>query len=355
MRQLSSTSLAAFRIYEWLTASTTKLPVPLASCRMLLLPSNDEINAEPRLRAYATPWTTGDVLANAAAWRDDASASRANVTLFYFAGHGVQRNIGDSVMLLPGFGRGVGGTLTDAIDTVNIAAGMAPTATRPNIAQTQLYFVDACRVLPEQFRQFERMPTTPVFDLELNSRDDRRAPIFYAAIPGTLANGLRGEQTLFSKALLECLNGAAAEATEEDERGNVKWRVSVHSLDRALEATIMALNAKLGADQEYALGGSQRDADICYLDGPPDVEVTVHIDPRQAVDFGTLEIRDFRDQLVLALSPIIPYPWKKALPAGNYNINVLFDPPRAPYLDFRRLRYVKPLPRELALIATVRP
>jgi hypothetical protein len=134
---------------------------------------------------------------DAGAWRDDASANRENVTLFYFAGHGVHRNVGDSVMLLPGFGDGVGGALTDAIDTANIAADIAPTATRPSIAQTQFYFVDACRLLPEKFTRFERMSTTAVFDVELNARDDRRAPIFYAAIPGSLANGLRGEQTLF--------------------------------------------------------------------------------------------------------------------------------------------------------------
>jgi hypothetical protein len=197
------------------------------------------------------------------------------------------------------------------------------------------------------------MSTTDAFDVELNSRDDRRAPIFYAAIPGTVAYGLRGEQTLFSKALLECLCGAGAEATEEDQHGNVRWCVSVHSLDRALEATISALNAKLGADQEYTPGGSPRDADICYLDRPPEVDVTVQVDPRQAIDFGKLEIRDFRDQPIIELSPIIPYPWRRTLAAGNYKFNVLFDPPRTPYQDFSRLRYVRPLPRELTFIATV--
>jgi hypothetical protein len=92
------------------------------------------------------------------------------------------------------------------------------------------------------------------------------------------------------------------EATEEDSRGNVKWRVSVHSLDRALEATINALNAKLGADQKYTPGGSPRDADICYLDGPPQVDIIVQVDPRQASDFGKLEIRDFRDRPIIEIS-----------------------------------------------------
>jgi len=352
MRQLSSTSLAAYRIYEWLTAPATKLPAPLSTCRMLLMPSADEINTEPALNAFTNPWKTIDVQRVASQWRDDAAESRNNMTLFYFAGHGVQRNIGDSVMLLPGFGDSIGGTLKDAIDTANITAGMAPTPTRPNIAQTQVYFVDACRILPDEFRKFERLPTAPVFNLELNSRDDRRAPIFYAAIPGTFANGIRGQQTLFSKALLECLKGAAAEATEEeDARGNVKWRVSVHSLDKALDARIKALNRALDANQEYDPGGSQKDADICYLESPPEVSVTLQVDPLAAAAFGKLEVRDYQDQPVCAISPIHPHPWKKNLPAGNYKINVIFSPPHPPFRDYARLRYVKPLPQELELIA----
>jgi hypothetical protein len=319
---------------------------------MLLMPSADELHTEAALNAFTNPWGTIDVLKDAAEWRQDASGSHDNITLFYFAGHGVQRSIGDSVMLLPGFGDGVGGTLKDAIDTANIAAGMAPTPGRPNIAQTQFYFVDACRILPDEFRKFEKMPTTAVFDVELNSRDDRRAPIFYAAIPGTIANGLRGQQTLFSKALLECLKGTAAEATdEEDAQGNAKWRVSVHSLDKALDTSIKALNRSLGANQEYDPGGSQKDTDICYLDNPPEVKLTLQVDPEQAIDYGQLEVRDYQDQPVCVISPIRPHPWQGTLPAGNYKINVVFNPPRPPYRDYSRLRYIKPLPRELGLTA----
>jgi hypothetical protein len=353
MRQLSSTALAAYRIYQWLMAPSTRLAMPLASCRMLLLPSAEELQAEPALRAFATKsWRTLDVLKAAAEWRDDASASRHNVTFFYFAGHGVQRNIGDSVMLLPGFGDGVGGALKDAIDTSNLVNGMAPTSERLDIAQTQLYFVDACRILPEQFKKFEKMGTTGVFNPALNSRDDRRAPIFYAAIPGTTANGLRGEQTLFSKALIECLGGAAGEATdEEDADGNPTWRVSVHSLDRALDARIRVLNGRLGANQEYDTGGSQKDADICFLSKPPEVPLALALDPEEATSHAKLEIRDFKGSAVLSVSPVQPHPWRGRLPAGLYTINVLFNPPHPPYRDTSRIRRFIPVAEELALTA----
>ena len=352
MRQLSSPSLAAYRIYQWLTAPDTRLPVPLASCRMLLMPSAAEIQTEPGLHRFNLPWKTIDVLQEAAAWRDDVSTSRDNFSFFYFAGHGVQRSIGDSVMLLPGFGDGIGGTLKDAIDTWTIVAGMAPTTARPDIAQTQFYFVDACRILPEEFKKFERMNTTEVFNVALNSRDDRRAPIFYAAIPGTVANGLRGQQTLFSKALIECLTGAGGEPTdEEDAQGNPKWRVSVHSLDKALSARIGVLNARLGANQDYDPGGSQKDADICYLQRPPDVPFLLEVDPDTAIAHGKLEVRDYRDNAVVSVCPIQPHPWRQNLPAGNYRINVVFDPPHPLYHNFSRLRNVMPPVEEHRLTA----
>jgi hypothetical protein len=351
MTQLSSAALGAFRIYQWLSNPQTKLPVPLLTCRALMMPSPDELASEPLLRSFTYNWQKEHVLRDLNDWRQDASGNTEGMTLFYFAGHGVQRSIGDSVMLLPGFGDGLGSALTNAIDTGNICAGMAPTLSFPNIARTQLYFVDACRILPEEFRRFERMQTTAAFDVELNSRDDRRAPIFYAAIPGTVANGLRGKQSLFSAALLEALAGSAGDA-DEDPQGNVRWRVTVHSLDTALSASLQELNASFGASQEYTSGGSQRDADICFLDGPPKVEVIVRLEPSSAESFGCLEIRDYQGQPVWTNGPpITPHPCTTQLPAGNYTVNVAFRPPRADLKDFTRLRFIKPLPRSLRLTA----
>jgi hypothetical protein len=352
MTQLSSPALAAFRIYQWLADSATRLPVPLVTCRVLLLPSADEIAAEPLLRSFGYSWQTETLLQELADWRNDASVSSGGMTVFYFAGHGVQRSIGDSVMLLPGFGNGIGGALRNAIDTANICGGMAPTPTRPNIARTQLYFVDACRILPDEFRKFERLQTTPAFDVELNARDDRRAPIFYAAIPGTVANGIRGKQSLFSAALLEALRGSGAEAGEEDAHGNVPWRVTVHSLDAALAESMEALNASLGGAQEYTSGGSQRNADICFLSGPPRVEVIMQLEPSPAESFGALEVRDYLNQPVWVTGPpITPHPCTKLLPAGNYTVNVAFRPPQPSYRDYTRLRFIKPLPRRQTLTA----
>jgi hypothetical protein len=75
------------------------------------------------------------------------------------------------------------------------------------------------------------------------------------------------------------------------------------------------------------------------------VNLTLQVDPEQATAYGQLEVRDYQDQPVCVISPIRPHPWKQTLPAGNYQINVVFNPPRPPYRNYTRLRYVKPTAR----------
>ncbi len=77
----------------------------------------------------------------------------------------------------------IGGTLNKAVTINNIFGGMARSGTRRSMAQTQLYSLDACRVMPSRFRDFEKMETTAVFDVQLDGRDDRPVLIFYVAVP----------------------------------------------------------------------------------------------------------------------------------------------------------------------------
>jgi hypothetical protein len=350
MTKLSSPALAAYRIFEWLTAPDTKHPVPLASCRMLLCPSPEEIAAEPKLAGFTAPWGIDQVVADAAAWRADAGESADSRTLFYFAGHGARRTQRDCVMLLPQFGMpGGGGTLARCVDTRTLRDGMAPAPSFPNIARTQLYFVDACRILPQKFRQFESLPTYAIFNVEVNDIDDRKAPLFYAAIPGTAAIGLAGEQTLFSRALLQCLSGAAGEPMEEDQAGTVSWRVSVASLNEALGKIIANLNNELGTDQLYEPGASAP-AEICHLPAPPKVRLTLRLNPDSAANVGNLVVKNYQGMPVWQLpAPLSPLPLTGTLEAGAYAIDISFNPANPGFINYHRLKMV--LPPRMDLVA----
>ena len=83
MQQLSSTALTAYKMYCWLVERQNKLPVPLATCRLLLSPSSEEVQREPNLHGLADPCTLDQFRAAASEWRTDArSSTRMRVILW---------------------------------------------------------------------------------------------------------------------------------------------------------------------------------------------------------------------------------------------------------------------------------
>ena len=337
MEQLSSTALTAYRTYEWLISRQQKLPLPLASVRLLLSPSAGEIAAEPAMAATGVNRCSRTNFATEVRqWRDDAGTHNDNITLFYFAGHGVQRSRNDAVLLLEDFGDPNEGTLHHAAEIINIFNGMAPpSSSLKKMARTQFYFVDACRVLPTAFKNFEKMTVPDIFNVELSGTDDRKAPIFFATVPGVKAYALKNEQTLFSKALIKCLNGAAGQPLPEDAQGNVGWHVSVQSLNKALADFFTTLTGVQGADQVFSLGGYPTgDPTMHVLDGPPLVEIVFEVNPTAAVPFTRVEIMNEAGLPVQPLPvPLNPHPFTVEVPAGMYSIGATIQPPNPLYVD----------------------
>jgi hypothetical protein len=344
MQQLFSTALTAYKIYQWLLSHKNQLPLPLATIRLLLSPSQDELDAEPAMVGLADPATRRNFAAEAHGWHDDAGSSDDNMSFFYFAGHGVQRKKDDAVMLLEDFGDPLDGPLSNAVEIENFFGGMAPPADpTKKIAQKQLYFIDACRIAPQQFKALQWLNVPDIWAVELSGRDDRSAPIFFAAIPGTKAYALKGQQTIFSEALIRCLDGLGSEPMEEDAQGQVKWRVNAYALSKALTAQIDELNKKYQLDQNYTPGGLFKDITINHLNNPPAVNVSVEIDPNTAVPYIALEVRDYMNNIVWSVPP---HPYVKDLPAGHYIFKAkVANPPPPPlpsFVDFTRPLTVKP-------------
>lgn len=350
MQQLSSTALTAYKVYRWLMERKDHLSMPLATVRLLLSPSVGEEAAVPELAAAgASRCTRQNFTGEVRQWRTDAGSDNDNVTFFYFAGHGVQRTRSDSVLLLEGFADPDEGPLHHAAEIFNIFNGMAPPASvAMKMARTQFYFVDACRVLPSAFKNFEKMAVPDIFSIELSGADDRRAPILFATIPGIKAYALKNEQTLFSKALIKCLNGAAGETLPEDEEGNVAWHVSVQSLNKALSEFFTALTGIPDSDQVFSLGGALTgDPTIHFLDGTPSVEVSIEINPQEAVPFTRIEILDPTSGLPIGSipSPLNPHPFTCEVPAGIYSIRATIEPANPLYVSLvgQPRRFLPPL------------
>ena len=346
LQQLGSATLTGYKVSQWLQAHKDDFPVPLATIRLLLSPSAGEIAVEPALAGLADPCTFETLEREANAWREDAKTHRDSVTLFYWAGHGIESPLGDSVLLLENFGDGIAGILARHASTGNILSGMAPCDTFPDIARTQLYIIDACRAAPDSLRDLVSPMTAQLWDAALNVVDDRCAPIFYAALPGALAYARIGVQTLFSEALLKCMEGAAAEAVE-DENGNARWQVSVKMLLGALGGQIAEINVKNSSQQDFRLSGSVTDKVILNLPGPPAVPVTLQIDPLDALSCVELQIVDSQGTVLASLAPPVhPHPYLSQLPAGIYTVKAMIEPPNPLFRSYSRSRQIMPPSRD---------
>lgn len=329
LKQLSTAATSAFRIYQWLKRRGDHLTAPLSTVRLLLSPADEEDEIDESV----APCTWANFVEAAHEWRADASVSNDDVTFFYFAGHGIIRDKADSVLMCDDFAQPRRTALPNVVAFPNIFWGMAPPAdtTQPR-ALTQFYFIDACREFPKENKDFEKLEISSVFKSELSGTDDRIAPIFQAAISGSEAYASAVEQTLFSIALLDCLNGLAGEAGPENDDGSIPWWVTVFKLSTILDKRIEALNEHYNTDQKSGLVGRPKDIPIHYLDGPPTVEGTLTVVPEDAKPLINIDVLNSKQSSVWQPSLEQVYPYKGRLTAGSYFVkSTIREPPKPPY------------------------
>jgi hypothetical protein len=336
MRKLSSPAISAFKLYEWITTNqgvpNAHLPLPLGHCSLLLSPSHAEATA---LAAVCAPGvyqscTIDNVMAAANAWRKAASTNPEDITWFYFAGHGVETSKNDAVLLLEGFGDGNAGALFHAFDLNTLFNGMAPTPSRPNIARTQVYFVDACRVTPDEFRRLEPLRPSQIFNVELGGKDDRAAPIFFASVSGDYAAGFKGRPSIFNELLRQCLDGMACAPAQS---GNGSWSVTSNRFIDAMHILLEDYHSLWGIDQTFTVGGLlRRNIVLRPYQGRPNVDVTISVDPDAALPFVRMDVLDVQTmQLMQIPTPLVVNGHTAKWPAGFYRV----EPSVGPHATYR--------------------
>jgi hypothetical protein len=319
LKSLTSAARSACSVAEWVLDNRARFAQPLASVRLLLAPSDAERAGSGSLCERAAGAGLDQFLESSAGWRRDLSLCTESVALFYFAGHGMQGAAADQVLILEDFGANpeAGSVLRKSVPTSSLIAGLAPTRARPDIARQQWFFFDCCRDTQKTIREAESADPTAAFGWARALQDYREVSVFNAAISGARARARPNDLTVFGRALLDCLNGAAGER-REDRSG---WHVSTGSLGRALGMIGHKLEL---ADPRVRFDGQPRGnlrSSMVLLEGAPHVEVTLTIDPSAHVEHTGLAICDGRGASVEVPVPLDPNPYKRRWPAGAYRID----------------------------------
>lgn len=344
--QLTSAARSAFAFYQWLVHEAV-LPQPLVTCRLLLAPSELELERVPELREYATDCRMNDFLEAATEWFQDASQSDSGRTIFFFAGHAIQLSRDDDLLLLQDFGNGIGPSFRSAVSFSNIFNGL--TAGERPIAREQLYFVDCGRNRPHGLAANVSLGATSVFDVFLEGADRRNAAVFRAANPGERAYASEGENTLFTRALLEGLRGGAGAPALEQEDGGPRYAVTVNSLSEWMNLESERLLRDLNTKPGFSLSGYlMSELVIALLEKAPQATLEVELEPPEAAPLARIQIDDM-EGATLVDAPAAAGPRRFQLPAGLYLVWAHFEP-GAPFTSARAVFLLLPSrPRPLKL------
>ena len=277
LRKLRSSAMTVKALASKLQAldAANRLCRQLATIRLLVAPSPEEVAADPTLAAGLVPPTMENIELALLEWRADVATLRENQALFFFSGHGVRRSLEESILLAQDFLKPPYAEMSRSFRLSNIRNGMVPSLKFAEIGREQFYFVDACRDKPDALDSFDPIDPPAVFTADLNIYDDRKAPIFFATTVGGVAAGEPGKPTYFGNALLWALeNGSFGKQAVPGVQGSV-WPVNASSLKAGIEAADALFDARV------ELTGLVSNPVLCFRRDAPKMTLKIALEPSQ--------------------------------------------------------------------------
>jgi hypothetical protein len=321
LKKLQSCALSAFRIAEKLRAldAEKRLVRPLKTLRLLIAPSPLELASEPMLTTIGGSVPTCKAIKLALrAWRDDLAASKEDQSLFLFSGHGIRRSLEETILLASDFLDPSETKLENAFRLSSLRNGLVPSDAYPNIGREQFYFIDACRDKPDALDGLEDTDTPKIFDAELGSFDDRRAPIFFSTKTGGSAAGPAGKPTYFTEALLWSLDNGSFNEMPLPGIVDPVWPVTAQSLKAGIEAADKLFENRI------ELTGLVADPALCFRRDPPHLQFKLSLTPdnmRAKVGKTTLQNINAGTEIELSGDPANAI-WAQEIAAGYYKLSV---------------------------------
>jgi hypothetical protein len=260
-------------------------------------------------------------------WYGRLNASEANVGLFYFCGHGIERE--HQLLLAEDFGESANQPWRNSYNFNMTHHGMAECK-----AQAQCYFIDACRNVPSGVLRDEYIDAPSLKRSRSGAWRPRDAPIFFGATRGERAFGEPGMVSRFTSVLIKALGGASAT------RIDGKWVVDTDSLRACVPKLTRLAYPDVEQVQSPARGGeSVGSTPIHHLATAPPVEVRIACRPDEATSAATLYIAGVKGVPVYERPPGSTL-WRRQVDAGVYAVGARFE--GAGYNDVEDHEWVEP-------------
>lgn len=252
LQPLYVSALTAYRFFRWLCDTYAYDGNSLSYCWLLLSPTKEELDVEPRLGDHLLRPTFGNCEQAIEHWfsimgdlaHTSAVQSRA---FFFFSGHGLEVTTDRQILLPCDYLRPPHSSVNRAMSTYNLQAGMAALA-----VPDQFFFLDACRNDTLALRQEEDLEGARILNVSRAVRNhSRHVPIFYASASGTLAwqpTAPALGPSVFGQALLEGLQPGSNFPKANCKRGLCELRV--HTLHAYLVQRVPVLLKALNTPAE---------------------------------------------------------------------------------------------------------
>lgn len=280
LRQLSSPPISARRFADWIINNLYNPHAPLGSVEMLLSSTDKETYIRDGEEIEVEQATLKNVETAFDTWYSRCDADSRNVAIFYFCGHGVQKE--NLALLLEDFGKDNNRPFKNAINFDMTYKGMKQCK-----ANIQCYFVDSCRDVPYNILNYFMLDATTLITPKIknNRRENFDAPILFASASDSRAYGLLNQTTRFTEALIKGLKGLGSGHI----RGN--WVVTTDHLCSAVARMVKRRNTQVHGREQRCEGDGQRALDpscsiIHCLKDAPSVPVTISTQPVKASDYA---------------------------------------------------------------------
>lgn len=242
------------------------------------------------------------------AWLERCNGNSENIAMFFFCGHGIGKV--EHFLLAEDFGKN-----TFYPWDCSFAFDYTRRGFYNCRANTQLFFVDSCRLLSGDML-LKEVPLTGLITPEFIATDCPYDLVQKAAAHNEGAYGPVNDVSFYTKALIKALEGGVM-----TKKGG-KWTVSQASLATKMEHLIKIVSTD-EAPEQRCNSRINKSTDILRFGEAPNIDVVIDCSPEEAHNLAYLTYTNLDTELGDTREPHTD-PWRVNIKPGIYRLNADF-------------------------------